>query len=249
MTETLDALPQPAPHRPLRRRADVQGPGPGLRRGEGPAPGREDGRGGEDPARAHRGVLRPRDHGGRDPGEVRRGGRHLLHVDPGRGGAGPGGREPGRAGGRAEHPGQQRPPALGQRGAEGEVLPEAGHEVGGGLRPLRGGLGQRRLRPRLPGRGQGRPLRAHRPQALDHERGRGRALHRDGHPRPRQGLQGHHELPGRAQLPRLLGGQEGEQARHPRQLHLRARSSRAAGCRRRTCSARWARATRSPSRP
>ena len=39
---------------------------------------------------------------------------------------------------------------------------------------------------------------------------------------PVEGLQGHHELPGRAQLPRLLGGQEGEQARHPRELHLRA---------------------------
>ena len=40
--------------------------------------------------------------------------------------------------------------------------------------------------------------------------------------RPRQGLQGDHELPGRALLPRLLGGQEGGQARHPRLVHLRA---------------------------
>ena len=242
-------LPKPSLDRSLRRGAAVQGAGAGLRRGEGAAPRPRDGRGGHDVARPHPGLLRSRDHGRRDPREIRGRRRHLLHVRPRHRGAGPGRRQPGRARGRAEHPRQQRHPALWQRGDEGEVLPEARHEMGGGLRALRGGLGQRRLRPRVQGRRQGRPLRAHRTQALDHERGGGGALHRDGHPRSHEGLQGHHQLPGGAQHARILGGQEGEQARHPRELHLRADPRRRAGFRRRTCWASRARATRSPSRP
>ena len=39
---------------------------------------------------------------------------------------------------------------------------------------------------------------------------------------PRRRLQGHHRLHGRARHGRLLGRQEGRQARHPRQQHLRA---------------------------
>ena len=77
-------------------------------------------------------------------------------------------------------------------------FPKLASKLGGRLRALGGGLGLRRLRARLPRRRQGRPLRADRAQALDHERGRGRAVHRDGQPRPRQGLQGHHQLPGGA---------------------------------------------------
>ena len=149
-------------------------------------------------------------------------GADLLHVDPRRRGAGAGRPVGGGAGRRAEHAVQQRDPALGQRGPEGEVLPAAGLEVGGRLRAERGGLGLGRLRARLPGRGQGRPLRAHRPEALDHERGRGGAVHRDGEPRPLEGLQGDHELPRRADVPRLHGRQEGGQARDPRLLDLRA---------------------------
>ena len=104
------------------------------------------------------------------PEPVRRLGRHLLHVDPRRRGAGAGRPVGGGAGGRAEHAVQQRDPAVGDRGPEGEVLPAPRLEVGGGLRAQRGGLGLGRLRARLPGGGRGRPLRAHRPEALDHER-------------------------------------------------------------------------------
>ena len=64
-------------------------------------------------------------------------------------------------------------------------FPKLASEVGGCLRAVRGGLGLRRLRAGLPRRRQGRPLRADRPQALDHERGRGRAVHRDGQRRSR----------------------------------------------------------------
>ena len=39
---------------------------------------------------------------------------------------------------------------------------------------------------------------------------------------PDAGYRGHHRLPDRARLPRLRGRQEGGQARHPRQQHLRA---------------------------
>ncbi len=136
----------------------------------------------------------------------------------------------------------------GNEAQKAKYFPQLAIEVGGGLRALRGGLGLGRLRARLPGRGQGRPLRAHRPQALDHERGRGRAVHRDGDARPAEGLQGHHELPGREVVPRLQRRQEGGQARDPRLLDLRADPRglpRAEGERARRARAR---ATRSRSR-
>ena len=58
----------------------------------------------------------------------------------------------------------------------------------------------------------------------------------------------HHRVPRRARLRRVHGRQEGRQARHPRQQHVRAdpRGLPRAGAR--TCSARSARATRSRSR-
>ena len=77
-------------------------------------------------------------------------------------------------------------------------FPKLATQVGGRLRALRGGLGLGRLRAGLPRHRPRRPLRADRPQALDHQRRRGRALHRPRHRRSRQGLQGHHRLPGRA---------------------------------------------------
>ena len=45
---------------------------------------------------------------------------------------------------------------------------------------------------------RGRRLGAHRPEVLDHQRRRGRALHRLRQHRLRQGLQGDHRVPGRA---------------------------------------------------
>ncbi len=209
----------------------------------------QDGRGVEDPARADRRLLRARHHGRRDPGAVRRRRRDVLHVGPR--GRGAGARRPlgGRAGGRPEHARQQRDPALGDRGPEGDATSRSWPSKWVGAYALsEAGSGSDAFALACRAERQGRPLRADRPQALDHERRRGRAVHRDGERRPPEGLQGDHELPRREDVPRLHGGQEGGQARHPRLVHLRARSSRAAGCRRRTCSASRARATRSRSR-
>ena len=94
----------------------------------------------------------------------------------------------------------------------------------------------------------GDELGAQRPQALDHQRRRSRALHRLRQRRSRGGLQGHHRVPRRARTSRLRRRQEGRQARHPRLLHVRADPRRLPRPERRTCSARSARATRSPSR-
>ncbi len=179
-------LPQPAAHRSFRGRARVPRRRARVRGGADPAAGAADGRGVVHPARADRRLLRARADGDRDSrGRTAAAGatffmatiaiEELARVDAvGRG-----------AGRRAEHARQQRAAALGQRGAEGEVLPAAGVEVGGRLRAERGGLGLGRLRARVPRRGQGRPLRAHRAQALDHERRRGGAVHRDGDARSR----------------------------------------------------------------
>ena len=90
----------------------------------------------------------------------------------------------------------------GNEDQKARYFPKLAAELGGRLRALRGGLGLGRLRPGLPGHRPRRPLRAHRPQALDHQRRRGRAVHRPGHRGSRQGLQGHHRLPGRAELRR-----------------------------------------------
>ena len=66
---------------------------------------------------------------------------------------------------------------------------------------------------------------------------------------PAGGLPRHHGVPRRARhSPGFTVGQEGRQAGHPREQHVRAASSRTAASRPRTCSARSARATRSPSR-
>src|SRR5260370_410925 len=124
--------------RPLGGRGDVPRPGSPVRGGEGATPRIEDGRGGEDAPRADRCLLRARDHGDRDPRHAFRGGGHLLHVDPGGGGAGAGGRLPGGAGGRPEHARQQRAPPVGDRGPEGPLFAQAGRPVGGGLRAVRG---------------------------------------------------------------------------------------------------------------
>ena len=67
-----------------------------------------------------------------------------------------------------------------------------------------------------------RRLRAHRPQALDHQRQRGRRLHRLRDRQPRGRLPRHHRVHRRARLRRVHRRQEGRQARHPRQQHLRA---------------------------
>ena len=202
------------------------------------------------PPRAHRQAVRARPHGHRDPRSARRRRRQLLPCRPGGRGAVAGRPLGRRAGRRAEHAGHQRAAALGQRRDEA-ALPAAARGVGRRrLRAVRGRLGQRRVRAgdaRRSSDGDGDWV-AHRPQALDHQRARGRPLHRLRHRRPRRRLQRHHRVPRRARLAGLHGRQEGRQARHPRQQHLRAdpRGLPRAGAR--TCSARSARATRSRSR-
>ena len=62
------------------------------------------------------------------------------------------------------------------------------------LLPLRARRRLRRRRPPAPRREGRRPLRAERHQVLDHQRRRGRPLHRLRHPRPREPPQGHLRL-------------------------------------------------------
>ena len=133
----------------------------------------------------------------------------------------------GRAGRRAEHAGQQRAPALGHRGAEAAL-------------PARGSPRRRSAptRCREAGSGSDAFALARAPSDEgDHwvlngrklwitNARRGRALHRLRQRRSGAGLQGHHRVPGRARRSRLLGRQEGGQARHPRVEHLRARPRR-----------------------
>jgi alkylation response protein AidB-like acyl-CoA dehydrogenase len=92
-----------------------------------------------------------------------------------------------------------------------------------------------------------RPLGAHRPQAVDHQRRRGEIFIVFAERQSRGGLQGDHRVPRRADFPGFTVGKKEDK------LGIRASSTceliledvpRAA----RTCSARWARATRSPSR-
>ena len=65
---------------------------------------------------------------------------------------------------------------------------------------------------------------------------------------PAAGLPRHHGVPRRARLRRILGRQEGRQARDPRQQHVRAAPRGVPRAALRTCSARSAKATRSRSR-
>ena len=68
----------------------------------------------------------------------------------------------------------------------------------------------------------GRPLRPQRPKALDHQRQRGGPLHRLRQHQPRGRLPRHHRVHRRARHRRVHGRQEGRQARHPREQHVRA---------------------------
>ena len=94
----------------------------------------------------------------------------------------------------------------------------------------------------------GRRIRPQRPQAVDHQRQRGGHLHRLRHRQSRGRLPRHHRVRRRARLPGLHRRQEGRQARHPRQQHLRTDPRRLPRAARPTCSARSARATRPRSR-
>ena len=69
---------------------------------------------------------------------------------------------------------------------------------------------------------RGDDVRDHRPQALDHQRQRSRPLHRVRQRQSRSRLPRHHRVRRRARLRRVHGRQEGRQARHPREQHVRA---------------------------
>ena len=97
-------------------------------------------------------VFPARPDGNRDSRAVRRRWRQVLRGHPGGRGNVAGGCVRRRRGGRAEHAGQQRPAALGHRGAE-EALPAAhGGRYLRRLRAQRGRFGLRRFRPADPGR-------------------------------------------------------------------------------------------------
>ena len=95
---------------------------------------------------------------------------------------------------------------------------------------------------------RGDTLDSQRPQDVDHERRRGADLRRVRERESVGGLQGHHGVHRRARIQGIRRRQEGGQARHPRVEHDGADPRRRRSARRRTCSAPWARATRSRSR-
>ena len=104
-------------------------------------------------------------------------------------------------------------------------LPKLASGLGGSLRAVGVGLGQRRVRAATRARQcrtRRRRVRAHRSQAVDHQRERGGHLSRLRHSESRGRLSGDHRVCRRARIRRLHRRQERRQARHPRQQHLRA---------------------------
>ena len=145
------------------------------------------------PALADRPALRPRRHGHRDPGSARRRRRTFFHavlvveelsrVDP-------------SVGVLVDVQNTLVDQCAAAAGAspdlQARVLPGLAADRGRRLRAVGSRLGQRRLRADDARPGGRRPLRHRRPQALDHQRQRGRHLHRlcDGQSRCR--LSRHH---------------------------------------------------------
>ena len=155
------------------------------------------------------GIEIPEKHGGS--------GAHVLHVDPR--GRGAGARRPVARGARrrAEHARQQRDPAL--RATKRSRRSTSRSWPRSGWAPTRSA---RRARARTPSRSPAAPrTRATTtcsPAASSGSRTRAEAelFIVMANARSREGLQGHHELPGREDVPRLHGRQEGGQARDPR---------------------------------
>ena len=230
--------------------AMFQEAGPRLRRGAGAPAGARDGRGRGHPARPDRRLLRARPHGRRDPGRARRRGRRPSSCPSWPSRSWPASTPRWRCSWTCRTRWSTTRSCAGATPSSTRATSRSWPRTGSApTRSREAGSGSDAFALACRATDRRRPLRAHRPQALDHERGRSRAVHRAGHRRSREGLQGDHRLPGRARLPRVHRRQEGGQARHPRLLHLRADPRRSARSRARTSSARWARATRSPSRP
>ncbi|POR39133.1 hypothetical protein TPAR_00669, partial [Tolypocladium paradoxum] len=197
-----------------RRRVQVR------RRGRA-APRARHGRGRADGPGRRRAALRAGPHGHRDPRGVWRR-RHELHGrhhrHRGARARGPLGQRPGR---RAQHALQHRHPQVRLAGPQAGLAAAAGHKHRRVLLPLRARLRLRRLRHGHQGHRDGRRVPHLGRQDVDHKLPRGRPLHRLRQPRPQQGLPRHHRLPRREGHPGLLHRQEGEEAGHPRQQHLR----------------------------
>ncbi len=128
----------------------------------------------------------------------------------------------GRAGGRAEHAGQQRLPPLGLGGAQAEVPAAARQREGRRLRALRGRLRLRRLRARHPRGAGGRRLPPDRPKLWITNGAEAEIFIVFANVEPGRRLQGDHRLHRREGVRRLLGREEGGQAGDPRLVHHRA---------------------------
>jgi hypothetical protein len=154
-------------------------------------------------------------HAGRDRGDL----EGLRHLGPDPGGAGTR-----LAGARAR----------GYLGAEG-ALPPAPREwrVAVRVRADRGGLGLGRGRDADDGAARRRRVRARRDEAIHHERGRGRAVHRVREDRRRCRASGNLGVPRRGRDARLLRDAARAEARDPRfddrRAALRRRAPAAAG--------------------
>ena len=193
------AVPAPSDH-PHRRRNSFPRQHPPVCRREDPPSGERDGREGGLRQRPHPRFLPARPDGHRDSRAVRRRRRQVLRSDPGRRGTVARGCILRRHRRRAEHAGQQRPAALGQRRAEEALPAEDGHRDRGRLRPQRSRFRLGRFRAANPRRAQRQRVRSQRPQALDHQRQRSGTVRALRHARSQRRIQRHHCIPGRERI-------------------------------------------------
>ena len=194
-----------------------------VRRSRSATAGPANGRAGEDPARADRPPVRARGDGDRDSRVARRRRRDVLPLRAG--GRGVLARRPldRRLRRRAEHAVHQRAAALRAATTSSSGIFRSWRRSALGAYALsEAGSGSDAFAMATPGRRSRRPLGDHRPQALDHQCRRGRPVHRLRQREPGRRLSRHHGVSGRARVPGLLRRQEGRQARHPRQQHVRA---------------------------
>ena len=150
---------------------------------------------------------------------------------------------------RPEHARHQRPAPLGQRRDQAPLPARAREPHGRRLRAVGGRLGQRRLRPGHAGHAERATASSLTGRKLWITNGNEADLFIVfANVNPDAGYRGITAFLVERGLPGLHGRQEGRQARHPREQHLRAAPRGLRRAARRTSSARSARATRSRSR-
>ena len=223
-----------------------------VRRPRNPAARARDGRARDDPAAAHRqAVRRSASWASRFPEQLRRRRRHasftavlaveaLSRVDP-------------SVGVLVDVQNtlvDQRAPALGQRRAQAALSAASSPPSTVGAYALsEAGSGSDAFALATRAVGARRRLGAHRAEAVDHQRAtRPTSSSCSPTSNPDAGYRGITAFLVERGFAGLHGRQEGRQARHPREQHVRAAASTTAACRAPTCSARSARATRWPSR-